>query len=65
MQRRVGFEAGMTDLESLRQIAGQLRDMASRDMDEKRRPRYMSLASQCDALIRELEREAAVKPRLV
>jgi hypothetical protein len=55
----------MKDLETLRHIHGQLRDLASRDMDEQRRARYMSLASQCDALIREIERETAVKPRLV
>ena len=55
----------MNNLETLRHIHGQLRDLASRDKDEKRRPRLMSLASQCDALISEIEREAAVKPRLV
>jgi hypothetical protein len=55
----------MNDLETLRHIYGQLRGLASRDVDEQRRARYMSLASQCDALIREIERETAVKPRLV
>jgi hypothetical protein len=53
------------DLETLRHIHGQLRDLATRDMDEQRRARYTSLASQCDALIREIERETAVKPHLV
>jgi len=55
----------MKDVETLRYIAGQLREMATRDMSEKRRPRYLSLASQCDALQKEIERDQATKPRLV
>jgi hypothetical protein len=55
----------MNDVELLQRLAGHFREMAGRDLSEKRRPRYLSLASQCDALRHDLEREQAIKPRLV
>ena len=54
----------MNDPETLRYISGQLRDLASREPAETRRSRYLTLASQCEALAVELKEEQKLGPRL-
>ena len=53
------------DSKTLHQIAGQFRDMASRETGDFRRQRYLSLASQCEALAQILEEDEKKRPRLV
>jgi hypothetical protein len=53
------------DSKTLQLIAGQFRDMASRETRDFRRQRYLSLATQCEALAQTLEDEEKKRPRLV
>jgi hypothetical protein len=53
------------DSKTLHHIAGQLRDMASRETGDFRRQRYLSLAAQCESLAKTLEEEENKRPRLV
>jgi hypothetical protein len=53
------------DSKALHLMAGQFRDMASREAGEFRRQRFLSLAAQCESLAQTLEDEESKRPRLV
>ena len=53
------------DTKILHHMAGQFRDMASRETGEFRRQRFLSLAAQCESLAQALEDEESKRPRLV
>jgi len=53
------------DSKTLQLMAGQFRDMASRETRDFRRQRYLSLATQCESLAETLEDEEKKRPRLV